>query len=164
MFLIVKNPLDFFWRGAVFDRCSRSSIKNRFEFLRHDFLFYSFGVVRVKKFYFSFSSGIYSCLPRSNLATWLKLGLNFILSLWCLTIFPSMSLMDAAQRLDFLKKLDFSPGLLIKSMLSALLWIELRRILFLLLSWVLVRTKCSESLIGSVFLISYSSASSSSSY
>lgn len=56
-----------------------------------------------------------------------------MLSPWCLTNFPSISLIDATLILDFLKNPDFYPGLLIKIMFSPLALIEDRlKILFLL--------------------------------
>jgi len=44
-----KKPLIFFPKtGAVFESSSTSSARNLFEFLMQDFLFSTFGVVRVK--------------------------------------------------------------------------------------------------------------------
>ncbi len=165
MLLMLRKLLVFLMRGAVFESSYKSSAVNRFELLRHDFLFYSFGVVFDRKFSFSFSSGIYWLLPKSNLLTWLKLGLNLILSALCLTIFPSMSLIEATLMLDFRKKPDFSPGLLKKIKLPSLALMEDRRkMLFLDFSCDFVKMSCWEALKGSVFLISSSSASNFSSY
>lgn len=157
MFLMFRKLLLFLMTGAVFDNSSRSSAKNLLEFLRQDFLFSGFGVVRLKKFSFSFYSGISWVRPRSNLFAWLKLGLNLIFSFcWGKTSLPSMSFIEAALRLDFLKKVDFSPGVLIKIVSPpCLLLIDDRlRMLFRPFSCDFVKMKCSESLMGSVFLIS----------
>ncbi len=164
MLLMFRKLLIFLMTGAVFEISYKSSAMNRFELLMHDFLCSSFGVVLAKKFSFSFSSGIYWLLPKSDLLTWLELGLNLILSAWCLTNLPSISLIEATLMLDFLKKPDFSPVLLRKTKLfSFVLMEDRRRMLFLDFSWDLVKISCWEALSGSVFLISSSSASSFSS-
>lgn len=154
MLLMFRKLLVFLMIGAVFESSYRSSAVNRFELLRHDFLFSSFGVVLVRKFSFSFSSGIYWLLPKSILLIWLKLGLNLIFSPWCFTTFPSMSFMQATLMLDFLENPDLSPGLLKKiKLLSFVLMEDRRRMLFLDFSWDFVKMRCCELLIGSVFLI-----------
>ncbi len=154
MLLMFKKLLVFLMIGAVFESSYKSSPVNRFELLRQDFLFSSLGVVLVRKFSFSFSSGIYWLFPKSILLTWLKFGLNLIFSPWCFTTFPSISLIDATLMLDFLENPDFYTGLLKKiKLLSFVLIEDRRRILFRDFSWDFVRIRFWELLDGSVFLI-----------